>query len=304
MSARSGKRSWNVPPGREVVPGRQVIERLGGGGRTEVYRCTDDATGTPVAVKVLRPGRTGDRDVQMLRREARSLRAVDHPGFPRLLDLDLEADPAWIAMSQVDGPHLSELVRAYGPIEVEQAVPLARDVADALVHLHAQGRVHLDVKPSNIVMSTRPVLLDMGASRSIERAASLSAGVGTPTWLSPEQADPGTHGVPGPPSDVWGLGASLLYALTGQNPLAARRAGAGHDEVALAAACRTAAADTPAAVRELVAACLATDPAARPTARTLVDMAGASAPSSTGVVRRFSDLVRGPRPSQTRSHRS
>lgn len=304
MTARTGKRSWKMAAGHEIIPGRRVIERLGGGGRTEVYRCTDEATGAPVAVKILRPGRTGEKEVRMLRREARSLRFVDHPGLPRLLDLDLEADPAWIVMAQVDGPHLSELVRAYGPIEVEQAVPLARDVADALAHLHEVGRVHLDVKPSNIVMSTRPVLLDMGASRSIERAASLSAGVGTLTWLSPEQVDPGTDGVPGPPSDVWGLGASLLYALTGHNPLAARRDGGDHDEAALAAACRTAAADTPTPVRELVTACLATDPAARPTARAVVEMAGASAPRSTGVVRRFSDLVRGPRPSQARSRRA
>lgn len=65
-------------------------------------------------------------------------------------------------------------------------------------------------------MGTRPVLLDVGASRRIDRAARLSANVGTLTWLSPEQAAPGDVGVPSPPSDVWGLGISLLYALTGR----------------------------------------------------------------------------------------
>lgn len=298
MTARTGKRTWKVAAGREVVPGRRVIERLGGGGRTEVYRCTDEATGAPVAVKILRPGRTGEKDVRMLRREARSLGAVDHPGFPRLLDVGLDQHPAWIVMSQVDGPHLSALVRDYGPIEVEQAIPLARDVADALAHLHESGRVHLDVKPSNIVMGTRPVLLDLGASRTIERAARLSANIGTLTWLSPEQAGPGPAGVPSPPSDVWGLGISLLYALTGDNPLAVRRDEADVEPGALAAACRAAARQLPSALRGVVVACLATDPRDRPTARELTDISETGAPTSTGIVRRFSAMLRGPRPGE------
>lgn len=293
-----GKRSWKVPRGDEVVPGRRVIERLGGGRRTEVYRCTDEQTGEPVVVKVLRPGRTEDKDVRMLAREARTLGALDHPGFPRLLAQDLEADPAWIVMTQVDGPHLSDLVRDYGPIEVEQAVPLARDVAEALAHLHDRGRVHLDVKPSNVVMGQRPVLLDLGASRRIDRAARLSPGVGTVTYLSPEQARPGQLGVPAPPSDVWGLGMTLLRATTGHNPLTARRDADEADEVALAAACRAAAADVPAELRDLVVACLATDPADRPTAAEVAAHALQGRPRSGGVVRRLSTLLRGPRPGE------
>lgn len=298
MSAPSGKRTWKVGRGREVVPGRRVIDRLGGGGRTEVYRCTDDTTGQPVAVKILRPGRTADADVRMLRREARTLAALDHPGFPVLWDQDLEADPAWIVMSHVDGPHLSDLVRDFGPIAVEQAVPLLADVADALAHLHGVGRVHLDVKPSNIVMGARPVILDLGASRRIERAARLSAGIGTVTYLSPEQAAPGAFGVPAPASDVWGLGISLVRALTDRNPLAARTDGADLDEEALAAACRSLARGTPPPLRDLLVACLATDPAERPTAREVADLATSSAPTSSGIVRRFSTFLRGPRPSE------
>lgn len=292
------KRSWKAARGTELVPGRRVIERLGGGRRTEVYRCTDDATGAPVVVKVLRPGRTEERDVRMLRREARTLGSLDHAGFPTLLDQDLDADPAWIVMTQVDGPHLSDLVRDYGPIEVEQAIALARDVADALAHLHGRGRVHLDVKPSNVVMGERPVLLDLGASRRVDRAATLSAGVGTLTYLSPEQAEPGTFGVPAPPSDVWGLGMTLLRSLTGQNPLMARRDEAHADEAELANACRDAAGAIAPPLRDLVAACLATDPADRPTPADIVARAALGTPSTSGVVRRFSTFLRGPRPSE------
>ena len=292
------KRSWRAARGTELVPGRRVIERLGGGRRTEVYRCTDDATGAPVVVKVLRPGRTEDRDVRMLRREARTLAGLDHPGFPTLLDQDLDADPAWIVMTQVDGPHLSDLVRDYGPVETEQAVALARDVADALAHLHGRGRVHLDVKPSNVVMGHRPVLLDLGASRRIDRAAALSAGVGTLTYLAPEQAEPGRFGVPAPPSDVWGLGMVLLRSLTGANPLVARRDTVAPDEADLARACRDAAGAIATPMRALVVACLATDPGERPTPAEVMERAALGTPVSAGVVRRFSSFLRGPRPTE------
>ncbi len=297
MSERPRKHSWKVPRGHEVVPGRRVIERLGGGGRTEVYRCTDDATGTPVVVKVLRPGRTDEADVRMLRRESQTLAVLDHPGFPRLLDADLDTEPAWLAMTQVDGPHLSNLVRSHGPIEVEQAVPLALDVADALAHLHDRGHVHLDVKPSNVVMGARPVLLGLGASRTTERAARLRPGVGTSSYLSPEQAVPGELGVPGPPSDIWGLGITLLVALADTNPLAARRDDHEVDEVALAETCRAVAqAHVPAPLRAFVVACLATDPADRPAPTDVAALLGGARDGSAGVLRRVSPFFPPARP--------
>jgi hypothetical protein len=108
---RPRKQSWKAPRGSEVVPGRHVIDRLGGGRRTEVYRCTDDVTGEPVVVKLLRPERTGERDVRMLTRETRTLAALDHPGFPALLDSDLDAEPR-VDRDVPGGRHaLSTLVR-------------------------------------------------------------------------------------------------------------------------------------------------------------------------------------------------
>ena len=298
--AHPPKRSWRVGRGGEVVPGRHVIDRLGGGARTEVYRCTDRDADEPVVVKILRPGRTGPRDVRMLSRESRTLAALDHPGFPRLIDTGLHADPAWIVMSHVDGPHLSDLLDTQGRLELEQAAPLVRDVAEALAHLHAHGRVHLDVKPSNIVMGTRPVLLDLGASRRTERAARLRPGVGTQVWLSPEQADPATFGGPGPVADIWGLGMVLLHALTGDNPLRARREPDPPAEVVLAERCRDRArAGLPEPLRAVVTACLATHPADRPTAAEVVARVdGAGTAVDTGVLRRFSTFLRGPRPGE------
>lgn len=295
MTDPGPKRTWQAREGDLVVPGRRVLDRLGGGRRTEVYRCVDEATGDTVAVKVLRPGRTGEREVRMLRREARTLAALDHPGFPRLLDEDLDATPAWIVMTHVDGPHLSDLVREYGPIDREQAVPLAAEVAGALAHLHGRDRVHLDVKPSNVVMGARPVLLDLGASRRVERATRLRPGVGTLTYLAPEQADPDRFGAPGPPSDVWGLGMTLLRATTGANPLVARRDEVHPDEDELAATCRTAASRVPAPLGPLVVACLATDPARRPAAAEVASAATTPGARSGGAARRLGHLFRGGR---------
>lgn len=294
----NAKRSWHVPSGDEVVPGRRVEAHLGGGARTEVYRCTDHDTGGPVVVKVLRPGRTGASDVRMLRRESRTLQALDHPGFPRLVDADLDADPAWIVMTHVDGPHLSDLLDARGPLDGSHAVPLARDVAEALAHLHARGRVHLDVKPSNIVMGARPVLLDLGASRRIERAARLRPGVGTQVWLSPEQAEPATFGGPGPPADVWGLGMVLLKATTGDNPLTARRRPHPPDEATLAEHCRDRTANVPPPLSGPVRACLSTTPADRPTARDLIAWLDGAITPDTGAVGRLAALLRGRRRGQ------
>lgn len=270
VSRQRNKRSWRFSPG-EIVAERRVVARLGGGGRTEVYRCVD-GSGASVAVKVLRPGRTGERDVRVLQREAATLNALDHPGFPRLVDADLEAEPAWIGMTLVDGPHLSEHVRAQGLLEVEAATALAQGLAEALDHLHARGRVHLDVKPSNIVLGTPPVLLDLGASRMVTRAETLRPRVGTLTYLAPEQAAPSTFGPPGPASDVWGLGMVLLRVTTGANPLVQRREDHPPDEDVLAAACREAAADVPATLREGVRACLATVADDRPTAEEVIGL--------------------------------
>jgi serine/threonine-protein kinase len=78
--------------------------------------------------------------------------------------------------------------------------------------------VHLDVKPSNIIMGAPPRLIDLSVARSAERAAALTTPIGTDAWMAPEQCDPPASGTPGFASDVWGLGASLFYAAAGYRP--------------------------------------------------------------------------------------
>ena len=102
----------------------------------------------------------------------------------------------------------------------QQYLPLAIDLASALHYFRHLGQVHLDVKPSNIIMGSPARLIDLSVMRSVEEQRRLDHVIGTDAYLSPEQADPGRLGAPGPPSDVWGLGATLFHAIAGDRPYA------------------------------------------------------------------------------------
>ena len=93
-------------------------------------------------------------------------------------------------------------------------MPLGRRLASALAYLAAEGWVHLDVKPRNIVMTATPRLIDLSVARPVELARGRS-GVGTNAYMAPEQCDPALADLVGPPSDVWGLGVTLHEAVTG-----------------------------------------------------------------------------------------
>lgn len=286
----SGKRRWNPRPGSELVPGWTALEHLGGGSRTEAWRCADDDR--LAVVKLLRPGRGTERDHLRLAEEVRAYADAEHPVFPRLLATDLDHAPPWIALEHVDGPPLSAVVRTTGPLDVDQALPVLRALAAGLADLHARGRVHLDVKPSNVVLAATPRLLDLGASRTVSDAATIGPGIGTWHAMAPEQRDPDRFGPVGPAADVWGIGSTLLHGVTGTTPLRARRDEPSPDEADVAAAARDAASAAPRALRELLVGCLATDPADRPTAAELAGGAEQAAPPP-GLVRRLGAMLRG-----------
>lgn len=286
----SGKRRWNPQPGSELVPGWTALEHLGGGSRTEAWRCADDDR--LAVVKLLRPGRESERDHLRLAEELRAYGDAAHPVFPRLLDADLDHDPPWIALEHVDGPPLSQVVRSTGPLDLDQALPVLRVLAAGLADLHGRGRVHLDVKPSNVVLAATPRLLDLGASRTITEAAALGAGIGTWHAMAPEQRDPARFGPVGPAADVWGIGSTLLHGVTGTTPLRARRDEPPPDEAEVAAAARDATNRAPRALRDLLVRCLATAPDDRPSAAELAGGAQQTAAPS-GLVRRLGAMLRG-----------
>jgi serine/threonine protein kinase len=112
------------------------------------------------------------------------------------------------------------LVRRYGPLQEQQYLPLAIDLASALHYLRTVGWVHLDIKPSNVIMGAPARLIDLSVARRTDAAAELSYPIGTDAYMAPEQCDPPSTGTPCHASDVWGLGATLFEAVAGHKAFA------------------------------------------------------------------------------------
>jgi serine/threonine-protein kinase len=116
-------------------------------------------------------------------------------------------------MESLDGPRLSTLIRKFGPLPMEQLLPLGLEMCAGLHYLRHSGVVHLDVKPSNIIMGAPPRLIDPSIARDIDQAQALEHTVGTDAYLAPEQCEPPRFGKPGAPADMWGLGATMFQSL-------------------------------------------------------------------------------------------
>ena len=211
--------SWHLAEGDHLTPELTAMRLLGGGSSYEAYLAFDEITFSPVVVKVIRPGRVGDEaNLRGLRREVASLAAINHPVVVRSLRHELEGDRPHVVLEHIDGPRLSSLIRRHGPLQEQQYLPLAIDVASALHYLRHLDYVHLDIKPSNIIMGAPARLIDLSVARAASEAAELTRYIGTDQYMSPEQCAPQRMGSPGVESDVWGLGASLFEAVAGYRP--------------------------------------------------------------------------------------
>jgi len=210
---------WEFEQGDEITRDLVTVKRLGGGSAYEAYLAFDEITYGPVVVKVVRPDQVADEHaLRGLRREVHALATVNHPVVVRGLRHDLEGDRPHVVLEQIDGPRLSSLLRRHGRLPEQQYVPLAIEVAGALHYLRRLGWAHLDIKPSNIIMGAPARLIDLSVARPVADAAALTAEIGTDAYMAPEQCRPGTVGVPGPESDIWGLGATLFEAVAGYRP--------------------------------------------------------------------------------------
>ena len=211
--------SWNLGEGDPITEELTAMKLLGGGNAYEAYLAFDEITYAPVVVKVLRPDQvTDESSLRGLRREIATLAEVNHPVVVRQLRHQLEGDRPHVVLEHIDGPRLSSLIRRHGPLQEQQYLPLAIDIASALHYFRQLDVVHLDIKPSNIIMGAPARLIDLSIARSAGHARTLDHVVGTDLYLAPEQADPGAAGVPGPASDIWGLGATLFHAVAGYRP--------------------------------------------------------------------------------------
>jgi serine/threonine protein kinase len=205
-----------------LIPGYQLLQRLGGGPMTAVYSAREIEKDVPCAVKLLRDD-WGDAEtgIKLLQREARAGLGVRHPHLVRISHAHVTAPPYFLVMDLLAGESLRRRLRRDFRLPVSDGVWIIRQITEALAALHAAGFLHGDLKPDNVrlIDDGTAVLIDLGFThRPGENAAFLRAGyvLGTANYLAPEQCDP----LPAEDlsSDMFSLGVMFFEMLTGRLP--------------------------------------------------------------------------------------
>src|SRR5829696_5489055 len=206
---------------QEVIGGRYELKHIvGSGGMSTVYCAFDTLLERNVALKILHDQYGEDEEyVERFRREARAVAQLSHPNIVTVIDRGEEDGKQFIVFELVEGDNLKELVERGGPLPVRRVLDLGLEVGRALAFAHAQGLVHRDVKPQNVLLNGdgRAKVTDFGIVRSLDAVGHTETGtvLGTSQYIAPEQAR-GEH--VDAQTDVYSFGVVLYELLTGEVP--------------------------------------------------------------------------------------
>jgi serine/threonine protein kinase len=257
-----------------------IIGKLGAGAMGQVFLARSVA-GRLVAVKTIRVEMAEEPGFRArFAREVAAARRVSGVFTASVIEADADADLPWVATAYVPAPSLSTLVRQCGPLPIPAVRWLAAGCAEALQSIHGVGLLHRDVKPSNVLVAPDgPRVIDFGVARAAERIelTATRGAAGTPAYMAPEQARDATRASPA--SDVFSLGATLVFAATGHPPY--------QGETVMDVLVRLAneppdLTGVPAELTDLVAACLERVPRDRPTDTAILAGLGPFATLSSG----------------------
>jgi serine/threonine-protein kinase len=256
---------------QQVVAGCYSLDReIGRGGMGVVFLARDVALDRRVAIKLLPPELATDERVRhRFLREARTAAGLSHPNVVQIHAVEEHGDLVFFVMAFVDGETLGTRVRRDGPLRASDMMRVTQEVAWALGHAHARGIIHRDVKPENVLIdreSDRALVTDFGIAREIAPGDGPSSGriVGTPQYMSPEQASQGSMDQR---SDLYSLGVTAFFMATGRHPFEATSMAGYLVKVANEPAPKlgSLAPKLPARFADLIDRCLSKDPEARPT---------------------------------------
>lgn len=207
---------------QEVLAGRYSLEHeLGRGGMGIVFLARDVALDRLVAIKLLPPALSANAELrERFLQEARTAAKLSHPNIVPIHSVEEHGDIVLFVMGFVDGESLGERVRRRGPLPIDEATRILQEVSWALAYSHQHGIIHRDIKPDNILIDKatgRALVTDFGIARVADSATATATGMvlGTVRYMSPEQAtgEPVDHR-----SDLYSLGVTAFFALTGQLP--------------------------------------------------------------------------------------
>ena len=255
----------------------RLHSRLGAGGMGQVYLGFSPA-GRAVAIKVIHSQFAADPEfLRRFSHEVTAARSVGGMYTAPVVDSSVTDASPWLATAYVPGPPLSAIVAEHGPLPEAAVWRLAAGLAEALRAVHAAGVIHRDLKPANVLLADDgPHVIDFGISRPFHGTQLTSAGmvIGTPGYMSPEQAKTGPAG---PESDIFSLGCVLTYAATGNPPFG------GENPASVLFRIVSAEPDlssVPPRLRQVIEACLKKDPAQRPGPAQVIAMISALGPET------------------------